>query len=170
MVFEHSFSEASWAPPLAIACGLLGLALLALVLRRATPSWARALGGLGIAALCTLGLLALRDSATKVAGLRLETEPPRLLLLRSWPGRSLELGGGELAALGIVSLGEDLPKGRAGSRQLLFGPSGRREVRSFLENDAEAAERLAERIAETFGVELQRFSGPPTRSGPPAPE
>ena len=118
---------------------------------------------LGLAACSALTLLALRDRATKVGHLRLETAPPRLVLERAWPGRTLELRPGELKAIGLVSLGEDPDAGDAGYRQLLFGVPGEREVRSYLEPDVAAAERLAESVAATFELELERFTGPPQR-------
>ena len=163
-VLQHAFADAGWTLNVAGACGVLSLALLAwTVLPHGRPGWTRALSGLGLTLCSAVTLLALRDHATKVGALRLEPAAPRLVLERGWPAGELAVGPEELVALGIVTLGDDPEAGEAGKRQLVFGVKGHREIRSFLEKDAEGAEEIAEAIAAAFGLELERFAGPPSR-------
>lgn len=163
MVHEHAFGDANWALTIGSVFGLLTLAILARLIwkRRSIPAWQLVLSLLLIGSSGLLSGLALRDCATKIALLRLETDPPRLTFERRFPRRTRVLVPGELRGIGLVTLGTTLEDEAGGERQVLLSIPGEKEIRSVLEDDPAQALAIAERIAEAFGLELQRFAGPP---------
>ena len=110
MVLEHSFGDALFVQAAALLFGLVALALLGRQLwkRSELPAWQHVLSTMGIAASGLLCLLAAHDCVTKVAFIRLETEPVRLTYERAFPARRTSLEPGELRAVGLLHLGAPL--------------------------------------------------------------
>ena len=163
MVHEHSFSDGNWALAIAVLGSAIVLAVLARILwkRRDLPAWQHVLSVILIGVSGLGAILGWRDCTTKVAALRVETDPPSLTFERRLPRRSRTLRPGELRGVGLVTLGTTLENEEGGQRQLLLSIEGERELRSFLEDDPAKALAIAERIAEVMELELQRFAGPP---------
>ena len=171
MVYEHSFGDGNWALGIALIFSALALTILARLLwkRRGLPAWQLVLSLLLVGASGAVAGLAWRDCSTKIARLELRTDPPSLTIQRRFPPRTRVLVPGDLLGIGLVTLGTELEDEDGGERQLVLAQVGSRELRSFLEHDPPAALAIAKRIADAFGLELQRFAGPPSLKNDAAP-